>query len=270
MERRMPGRDRRHLRSRPPRPGSRMTNPPRVAPRFDEVFDVIVVGYGFAGAAAAIEAHDCGARVLLIEKMPVPGGISICAGGGLRVGQDPEKTYAYLQATNAGTTPPELHRSFVEGMAELKPFFDRLARANGAKIVVREREGNYPFPGLDTLQFIEVESIPGFDAAREYPHAHALRAGPSVFKLVDDNIRQRGIEVRLSTAAVRLATAGPTEVHGLWVRDNNGLRAIGARRGVVLACGGFENAASMQEQHWQLRPVLPVASLGNTGRSCQC
>ncbi|MGY8961680.1 MAG: FAD-binding protein [Alphaproteobacteria bacterium] len=36
--------------------------------KFDEQFDVVVVGYGFAGAVAAISAHDCGAKVLLIEK----------------------------------------------------------------------------------------------------------------------------------------------------------------------------------------------------------
>ena len=33
-------------------------------PVFDEDFDVVVAGYGFAGAAAAIEASDRGARVL--------------------------------------------------------------------------------------------------------------------------------------------------------------------------------------------------------------
>ena len=39
---------------------------------FDEEYDVIVVGYGFAGGAAAIEASDAGARVLMLEKMPDP------------------------------------------------------------------------------------------------------------------------------------------------------------------------------------------------------
>jgi choline dehydrogenase-like flavoprotein len=40
------------------------------APRFrsDEAYDVIIVGYGGAGAAAAITASDCGAEVLVIEK----------------------------------------------------------------------------------------------------------------------------------------------------------------------------------------------------------
>ena len=35
--------------------------------------DVLVVGYGGAGACAAIEAHDKGAQVLVIEKMKQPG-----------------------------------------------------------------------------------------------------------------------------------------------------------------------------------------------------
>ncbi len=52
----------------------------RTVEQFDETFDVIVVGYGFGGAVAAINAHDSGAEVLLAEKMPNPGGISICSG----------------------------------------------------------------------------------------------------------------------------------------------------------------------------------------------
>ena len=51
--------------------------------RFDEEVDVVVVGYGFAGGVSAIEAHDAGAQVLVVEKMPDPGGISICSHGAI-------------------------------------------------------------------------------------------------------------------------------------------------------------------------------------------
>jgi glycine/D-amino acid oxidase-like deaminating enzyme len=50
---------------------------------FDEIFDVIIIGYGFAGALAAITAADNGASVLLAEKAEHPGGISICSGGAM-------------------------------------------------------------------------------------------------------------------------------------------------------------------------------------------
>ena len=46
----------------------------RTVESFDEMFDVIVVGYGFGGAVSALSAHDAGAEVLLAEKMPNPGG----------------------------------------------------------------------------------------------------------------------------------------------------------------------------------------------------
>ena len=36
--------------------------------------DIVVIGYGGAGAAAAITAHDSGADVIVLEKMPTGGG----------------------------------------------------------------------------------------------------------------------------------------------------------------------------------------------------
>ena len=43
--------------------------------------EIVVVGYGGAGAAAAIEAHDNGASVLIIEKSFVAGGTTAMSGG---------------------------------------------------------------------------------------------------------------------------------------------------------------------------------------------
>lgn len=228
-------------------------------------YDVIVVGYGFAGAIAAIEASDAGASVLLLEKMKDPGGISICAGGGLRVAQSFDEAFAYLRATSAGTTPDDILEVMARGMTTLPAYFERLARVNDAKLVTRDRESNYPLAGYRTFQFLEVESVPGFDAARDYPHAQALRNGPNVFKVLQDSVNSRAIDVRLGTAAERLTRNSCYEVTGVVTNGPEGRLDVKARRGVILACGGFEADHAMQMQYWQFKPVLSAVSRGNTG-----
>jgi succinate dehydrogenase/fumarate reductase flavoprotein subunit len=58
--------------------------------------DVVVVGYGAAGAVAAIEAARSGVKVLLVEKMPDPGGISALSAGGLRICFDSQEAFLYM------------------------------------------------------------------------------------------------------------------------------------------------------------------------------
>lgn len=53
-----------------------------VDPNAAKAFDVVVVGSGGAGLAAAIQAHDEGASVLIVEKMPTIGGNTIKASAG--------------------------------------------------------------------------------------------------------------------------------------------------------------------------------------------
>ncbi len=49
--------------------------------------DVVVVGSGGAGLAAAIQAHDEGASVLIVEKMPTIGGNTIKASAGMNAAE---------------------------------------------------------------------------------------------------------------------------------------------------------------------------------------
>ncbi|MEX2642483.1 MAG: FAD-dependent oxidoreductase [Acetobacterales bacterium] len=232
---------------------------------WQEETDVVVVGCGFAGVAAAIAAHDAGAKVLLVEKMPFPGGISILAGGGICVARDAEKAFSYLKATNAGTSPDEVLRALAEGMASIHEFVGPLAEACGARIGFVDRTPNYPFPGRETFRFLTIQEVPGFDRAADYPHAHTYGLGPNFFKVCHENLRLRGIEVRLSCPARRLLRGEDGAVAGVRVEHDGRQRDIRARRGVVLACGGFEADAELQARYWQGKPVLKAAHRGNTG-----
>lgn len=72
--------------------------------KFDETYDVIVVGAGGSGLAAAAHAAEKGLKVLILEKMAFPGGSSaICGGGSLVVGTDLQKKAGEKTRTNSSS-----------------------------------------------------------------------------------------------------------------------------------------------------------------------
>jgi succinate dehydrogenase/fumarate reductase flavoprotein subunit len=84
--------------------------------------------------------------------------------------------------------------------------------------------------------------------------------------VVADNVDARGVEVRFNTKALRLVTNGSSnEVIGVTVESNDAVCRIKARRGVILATGGFEGSDEFREQFWEGQPVLPAAARNNTG-----
>src|SRR3954449_11658315 len=57
-----------------------------VTPAAPVTCDVLIVGYGAAGACAAIEAAEAGASVVVLERASAPGGSSALSGGEIYLG----------------------------------------------------------------------------------------------------------------------------------------------------------------------------------------
>ena len=98
--------------------------------RFDEEADVVVVGLGAAGAAAAIEAARAGARCIVLERASGGGGTSALSGGVLYLGggtklqracgyeDSPEDMFAYLMASTGDAPDEAKTRLYCEGSVE--------------------------------------------------------------------------------------------------------------------------------------------------------
>ncbi len=226
-----------------------------------QAFDVIVVGYGLSGAISAIEAHDAGAKVLLIEKEPFPGGISICAGGGARIADDAGKAFEYLKASNAGTTPDAVLQRLAHELVALPGYVKKLCEPLGATATTNNTKGNYALPGYETWGYVRVLDVPGFDPKAAYPHVRAEGEveGLNMFKVAQEHVKKRDIKVRLNSPVRRLHWEDG-EVRGI-VCDET----FEARRAVILATGGFESSEDLQQQFWPTPPVRAVATFGNTG-----
>src|SRR4051794_30620080 len=77
--------------------------------------DVLVVGYGAAGASAAIAAHDAGAEVLVVEETAAGGGNCRYAGGFLFDAPDPDAA-DHVDALCFGRTPRDVIDAYVNGL----------------------------------------------------------------------------------------------------------------------------------------------------------
>ncbi|MBF8254606.1 MAG: fumarate reductase, partial [Deltaproteobacteria bacterium] len=143
---------------------------------WDKEVDVIVVGYGAAGGISAITAHDTGAKVLLIEKMPHPGGISMLSGGGVAFARNAEGAFQYLKRTCNGTTPDDILRKMAEEMVGMIDWLKDLARVSGTEPTQTETRGHgtYPFPGTTDIDSIKLKDFPAYS---EFPWAKGLRGG---------------------------------------------------------------------------------------------
>ena len=194
---------------------------------FDEIFDVIVVGSGLAGLAAAKAARDAGCSAVILEKLDRYGGNSVLAGGGLAswdsrlhlgrklgVGEDSAElmTADALRSGKGGNIP-----ALVETLSENAPAaIDWMMDAG-----VRFRSVLFHMGG---------QTIP-----RSY---QCEGNGKNMMDDVKAWVLASGAELRLGQRVTELLTDGGRVV-GVRCAAGAAEKRLGARRGVVLASGGF-------------------------------
>jgi len=186
-------------------------------------YDVIVVGGGGAGMAAAIEAHDAGARVALVEADTRLGGSTALSGG---------VYYA------AGTTVQRARGFGDDGPDDLFEYYLTLNqyRVEPALVRVLCDEAAH---GLHWLMQLGVEFPPEglyCSGVERVPRGHgAAGAGAAIAAALDRAVHARGIDVALDSRVEALVTdRETTAVTGIRVSDGE-VRAPA----VVLATGGF-------------------------------
>ena len=81
--------------------------------KWNEETEVLIIGFGGAGAVAAITAHDSGANVLVVEKMEHGGGNTNLSLGGFLCVNDLHEGLLYLDKlcnSVSQTVEPEVLR----------------------------------------------------------------------------------------------------------------------------------------------------------------
>ena len=218
---------------------------------FDREVDVLVIGGGVAGLAAAITASELDADVVLIEKLDRLGGSASWSAGNLLELNGPE-ALDHLVALSFGRTPVEVLAAYREGLSGLRTWLTEHG-AHVTDVDPRLLPNCWPnSPGADGVVYYAVDG-----------GTHG--AGAALVDALTAVVTHRGIPVSLRTSLVELIT-DESRVVGAQVKDAAGsTQRIAARRGVVLATGGFENSPELTAAYLPIEPVFPVGSPGSTG-----
>jgi flavocytochrome c len=209
---------------------------------WDTTVDVVVVGTGFAGLAAAIEARNAKSETLVIDKMPVPGGNSsinggdFCAAGtpmqkSLEIEDSAELMYKDMLRAGLYLNYPELARTVAEQSAGALEW----AQGLGAR--------------FDRVNYQGGHSV---------KRAHQLveRSGSGLVNKQLEKARALGVKIEFRTRLARLVVNKDDRIVGVEVRrgyrfpdDASGTVAfIKARKAVVLASGGFAQNVALRQK----------------------
>lgn len=229
--------------------------------------DVVVLGHGAAGCAAAIEAHDAGARVVLLEKLPAgrAGGNTRVSGGAWFEPRDAERAAVYLASLCGGYPVPEpVIRTWAAETCRNTSWMRDVVGAEVAQVPAPLRQAADGKPAEIPPEFPELE---GSDAVIGW-RAVSGRLGDGVLlDALTAAVARRDIPVWLGTPAGSLVqeTQGGSVVGVNASSPEQRPLRVRARRGVVLATGGFEGNAQMVRDYLRFPDTLTWGSPHNTG-----
>ncbi|MBF8983166.1 flavocytochrome c [Lutibacter sp. B2] len=215
--------------------------------------DIVVVGGGGAGLTAAIEGKEKGADVILVEKLPILGGNTKFATGGLNAAQTKfqkekgieDSTEKFIEDTLKGgknINNKELVKVLAEKSSEMVEWLsDR---------------------GMDLS---DVGRLGGASIDRAHRPKGGLAVGGKLFDSLEKAARNDGVDIRVATEAVKVLYDG-TKVNGIKVKTMDGNSYNIYAKAVIIATGGFgANQDMIVEYKKELKGFGTTNSPGATG-----
>lgn len=203
-------------------------------------YDVVVVGAGASGVPCALAAAEKGAKVAVLQKesRAVSQG-NFCAGI-LRETSDPAGvaavTSAYV-ASNHHTAKREIVDIWAKNSGEAVSWlFDRAQKA-GAQVM---DFGNANQMAVTNMNGYHLDYITTYFGPKPYTFGDGMVA-------LAEYAAKQGVDFYYSTPGVQLVTAEDGSVTGVIGESGNDHILFNASKGVVLACGDFQNDDEMCE-----------------------
>lgn len=249
---------------------------------WDEEFDVVIVGAGIAGLAAAATAvtEGNGLKTLLVEKESQSQGCSPYCHGDALYTEDVEGTFQYLRemcgADSFQVTPDEPLKAFAEGIAENLTWIKSLGATDDELTTqtvddiqtggdAKDATSGLLFFAPEWPEYTHSRSVSGWWFNPDYEQGHK-----HVWKFLDEYVTDHAdtVEYRKKAPMEGLVQDAETKtIVGVVIDGKN----VKANKGVVMCCGGFEHDPWMMQQYLGQGQAVPAAGTSNTGdghRAC--
>ncbi|MEZ5571262.1 MAG: FAD-dependent oxidoreductase [Halioglobus sp.] len=215
--------------------------------------DVLIVGGGGAGICAAIEAADAGANVLVLEAASEAGGSTAMAGGLIYMGggtptqkacgfdDDIEDMYKYLLQACGPDADAGKVRLYCDRTLEHYAWLTR----QGVVFKPEYYPGKHTNTPNEAALMItgNEEAWPYINYAKPAPRGHKPQikgdhGGIPLMHHLLHSARKKGVQILCDARALALIRQG-AQVTGISARIDMQEVCFRARRGVILAAGGF-------------------------------
>jgi fumarate reductase flavoprotein subunit len=212
--------------------------------------DIIVVGSGAAGLAAALTAAESGAKVTVFEKERSPGGTSNFFEGTFAV-ESPIQREKYIMYTRD------------EAFKNIMEYSHWLANPRLVRAVVDESAG--------TISWLQTQGVIFTDAFINMPDAprtyHVIKGkGEAVVKALTTKAKEKGVVLKLASPVKRLIKQG-SRVTGV-IAEIDGEEVQVSAKAVIIATGGYANNKEWIKKYTGFDldvNLMPIGNVDKTG-----
>jgi fumarate reductase flavoprotein subunit len=212
--------------------------------------ELLVIGGGLAGHAAALEAAHAGAQVALLEKTGAVGGSTVQSSGSFAfAGTDAQREAGFEDS-------PENIRDDILSAS------GHLADPGLVDLFIRAQTDAYAWLRANGVVFHPVT----LSSNQTVPRTHATRPRQLMEALHQRVLDNPRIAFVTEAGAIRLVTSPGGAVVGVIVEADGRPHELRSRCGVVLATGGFSRNARLIEKFApRMVRALNLGGAGNTG-----
>ena len=231
--------------------------------RWDLIADVIVCGAGGAGLTAAVMAAESGAGVLILEKASTVGGTTAKSSGGMWIPNNRHMNAAGIKDSRsealrymARTSRPHRFQPSAVGFGLpaweyelLEVFYDHGAEAldeladMGALLTM-------PLPDLPNYYSeLPEDTVPLGRSLCPATRDEQPADGPEMVEGLERAACARGAQILVEHRVVGAVVGRGRAVVGVLAKTPDGVLAIGARRAVIFASGGFTHSVDLRENY---------------------